>query len=229
MRTRVFMWLSALSVASLLISDVVGCKLFDIKPLGFTVQHTCGMIAFPITFVITDLLNDYYGKQAARRVTLVSFAMALFAFIVINIALAMPRLDAPFNVDEGAYRSVFASARMMYVASLSAYIVGSLADIWIFSVLKRFTRGKAVWLRATGSTVISQLIDSFIVSWLAFSLLRRVNPESGAPAEFGEVLKIAATGYSLKFFIAIGLTPVIYLGHAVLGQMGLRPVPVAES
>lgn len=229
LRSKVYLWMSGISVASLLVSDVVGSKLFDVNIMGVTVQHTCGMIAFPVTFVITDLLNDYYGKAAARRVAIVSFTMALLAFVVINVALSMPRLDASFNVNEESFHDVFASARVMYIASLTAYIVGTFLDIRLFSAFKRLTGGKAVWLRATGSTVISQMIDSFIVSWLAFSLMRRLIPDSGTPASFVEVLKIAATGYTLKFFIALALTPIIYLAHGLLSAAGLRPVPVAEA
>lgn len=229
LRSKVYLWMSGISVASLLVSDVVGSKLFEINVLGYPVKHTCGMIAFPITFVITDLLNDYYGKAAARRVTIVSFAMALFAFAVINIALEMPRLDAPFNINEQSFRDVFASARVMYIASLTAYLVGTFLDIWIFSGLKRLTKGRAVWLRATGSTVASQMVDSFIVSWLAFDVGRRLIDGSGTPAGFAEVLSIAATGYGLKFCIALALTPVIYAGHAIFGAAGLRPIPVAGA
>lgn len=79
-------------MACLLVADVVGIKLFQIRLLGLTVEHTCGMLTFPVTFMLTDLLNDYYGKAAARRVTFIGFAMAGFMFGVINLALAMPVL-----------------------------------------------------------------------------------------------------------------------------------------
>lgn len=229
LRSKVYLWMSGISVASLLVSDVVGSKLFDINLMGFSVQHTCGMIAFPITFVITDLLNDYFGKAAARRVAIVSFTMALLAFAVINIAIKMPRLDAPFNVNEQSFRDVFASARVMYIASLTAYLVGTFLDIWLFSGLKKLTRGRAVWLRATGSTVASQMVDSIIVSWLAFDVGRQLIAGSGTPAGFSEVMKIAATGYALKFCIALVLTPVIYVGHGLLKAAGMQPISVAES
>lgn len=224
---RLYVWLTAFFVASLLIADIVGIKLFQIGP----VQHTCGMLTFPVTFLLTDLINEYYGKKGARRITFIGLAMAVFVFIVMNIAQAMPYLDAPFNVKREHFDAVFGSAKIMYIASLCAYLVGQLLDIWVFHLLKRATKGRLLWLRATGSTIVSQMIDSFVVSYIAFSLGRRVfvSPDS-PPAEFGEVLKIAATGYGLKFVLAVAITPLIYAGHGIMHRwFGLTPLPADDA
>ena len=219
----VYLWLAGFFVASLLVADIVGIKLFK---LGW-VEHTCGMLTFPVTFLLTDLLNEYYGKRGARRVTWLGLAMGLYVFIVLNIAQAMPYLPADFNVKPEHFDAVFGSAKIMYMASLCAYLVGQMCDIAIFGFLKRVTGGRYVWLRATGSTVVSQMIDSFIVSWLAF----KVGPEllgdgSRATPTFYEILKIAATGYTLKFIIAIGITPLVYLGRTIMQRwFGLVPLP----
>lgn len=240
---RLYVWLTGLSVSCLLISDIIGIKLFRI-PLGFTVhlpllnrsidaiEHTCGMLTFPVTFLLTDLINEYYGKRAARRVTWICMTMALFVFVVINIAQALPYLPAAFNVKPEAFDAVFGSAKIMYLASVTAYVVGQLFDIWVFHLLKRVTRGRALWLRATGSTVVSQMIDSFVVSYLAFGLGRRVlvSPDSPSPAPFADILAIAATGYLLKFVLAVGITPLIYAGHAVLHRVfGLSPLSAEDT
>lgn len=221
----VYLWLAAVSSTCLVMADIVGVKLFHVRLWGLTVEHTTGMLTFPVTFVLTDVLNEFYGKKAARRVVYLSLAMAVLAFIVLNVAQAMPRLDAPYNIDEAAFDQVFGSARIMYVASLAAYLVGSLADIVLFAWIKRATGGKLVWLRATGSTVVSQFIDSFIVSYIAFSLGRKLFPAEGVvAAPFGDILKIAATGYTLKFVLAVLTTPVIYLiKWALTRYCGLRP------
>ncbi len=239
---QVYLWLAAIAATCLVVADIVGVKLFRI-PLGFNVHvpwekdpinaitHTCGMLTFPVTFVLTDVLNEFYGKKMARRVVYVSFGMALLAFIVLNIAQAMPRLDAPYNVREDAFNHIFGSAKVMYVASLTAYIIGSLADIMMFAWFKSLTKGRHVWLRATGSTVVSQFIDSFIVSYIAFSLGRRFFPIVDLPpAPFTEILRIAATGYLLKFCIAIASTPVIYALKAGLTKyFGLQPLPPEKA
>lgn len=228
-RLRVYIWLSAFSVSCLIIADIVGVKLFRFDlgegVLGLhEIKHTCGMLTFPVTFLLTDLLNEYYGKKAARRVVWIGFTMALFVFAVINIAQAMPTWKVPFNVDEASFNQIFGSAKIMYVASLTAYLIGSMSDIAIFGFFKRLTGQRFIWLRATGSTVVSQMIDSFFVTWIAFSVGRVVVPGAGVPMPFGEVISTAATGYTLKFAIAIALTPVIYLGHMVLRRyLGLTP------
>jgi uncharacterized integral membrane protein (TIGR00697 family) len=236
----VYVWLACFFCACLIVADLVGVKLFRI-PLGFSVpvfwsdtpisaiEHTCGMLTFPVTFLLTDLLNEYYGKRAARRVVLIAFAMALFVFVVMNVAQAMPHWDAPFNVTRESFAQIFGSAKVMYVASLAAYLVGNLCDIAMFAWIKRATRGRMIWLRATGSTVASQMIDSLIVTYLAFSLGRTLFPDPSGPSAMGmgEVLATAATGYLLKFFIAIAMTPLIYAGrgflHKVLGLTPLAP------
>jgi len=228
----IYVWLTAVFVACLLVADVVGIKLFRLEHRfadGTTwgVEHTCGMLTFPVTFMLTDLINEYYGKRGARRTTYIAFAMAALAFAVMNVALAMPRLEKPYNVSEEAFRAIFASARIMYVASLCAFLIGQLCDIAVFGVIKRLTGGRMIWLRATGSTLISQFVDSFFVSWIAFGIGRQVFPDPGTPpAPFDEILKIAATGYVLKAVLAVGITPVIYLGHRVLRtRFGMRPLP----
>lgn len=236
---KVYLWLTALFVASLLVSDMTGVKLFEIGlPFSFhvpwqkdaigSIVHTAGMLTFPITFLLTDLINEYFGKKAARRVVWIGFAMGAFVFAAVNISLALPHLNAPYNIDKKSFDDIFANSRIMYVASLGAYLIGSFSDIAIFGFIKRRTGGKLVWLRATGSTVISQMIDSFVVTYLAFSLGRKLfsDPSSPAAMTMAEVLKTAATGYMLKFCIAIALTPVIYAGRAVMHrQFGLVPLP----
>lgn len=233
-----YIWLSCFFCASLLIADIVGIKLFRIG-LPFSVpvpwadtpisgiEHTCGMLTFPVTFLLTDLINEYYGKKGARRITWIGLVMGLFVFGIMNVAQYMPYLDAPYNVKPEAFDAVFASAKIMYVASLCAYLAGQMSDIAIFGLLKRLTGGRMIWLRATGSTVISQFIDSFFVSLIAFNVGRRLFPDASSPAaSFADVLRIAVTGYMLKFCIAVAITPLIYAGHGIMRKwFGLRPLP----
>lgn len=231
-RHVLYVWLVAFYTACLIIADTVGVKLFRIETgLGWSkvdpIIHTCGMIAFPITFLLTDLLNEYYGKAAARRAALIAFTMGLFVFAIINLSLRMPHLDEPYNVDADSFREVFAGSRVMFVASLVAFLIASLLDIFVFTTLKRLTRGRFLWLRATGSTVVSQMIDSLVVTYLAFRLGRQLFPDdANPPMPWPVLLQVAATGYILKFTLAVGLTPVIYAGHSILHSIfGLRPLP----
>lgn len=228
-RTLLYLWLAALFVTCLILSNILGVKLFalSIPLLGYTipVEHTVGMLTFPITFLLTDLLNEYYGKRAARRVTYLGFSMGILAFLLIYIARAAPiKAGIPGTATNDAFENIFGAAALMYIASMIAFLLGSLLDIAIFGVFKRLTKGRMVWLRATGSTVISQLFDSFVITFVFFVLLQRLAGNQPAPLDF--VFKTALTGYTLKFVISIALTPAIYAGrYAIRRFVGLQPLP----
>ena len=225
--------LTSIFITCLILADVIGVKLFDIQLpfeiLGKTnIEHTCGMLTFPVTFVLGDVINEYYGPKAAKRTVYIGLAMSIFVFIVINISQAMPFLDKPFNVTPESFDMIFGSAKLMYIASVSAYLIGSLSDIWLFGVIKKATKGKLLWLRATGSTVISQILDSFVVSYIAFSLGKAVTGQT--PATIEEVLNIAATGYGLKFFLSFAMTPFLYILKSIMTEkFGLLPIPVDDD
>lgn len=229
---QVYLWLSAIMVTALLAANVVGVKLFslqlDLGSLGrIPIEHTAGMIPFPITFLLTDLLNEYFGKKAARRTTYVAFAMGALAFAIYAAALRIPILEGiPGTATQEAFENIFGAATLMYLASLGAFVLGSMLDIFLFGLFKRLTRGKLVWLRATGSTVISQLFDSFLVTFFFFYVAQALTGGQTADAKF--IFQTALTGYVLKFVIAIVLTPFIYLGRWMLSRwFGLVPIPAA--
>lgn len=232
--TRVYIWLTGLFVTCLLLANILGVKLFSFPldwPLvgSFKVEHTVGMLTFPITFLLTDLLNEYYGKAAARRVTYVGFAMGLLAFVLIYIARKVPILTGiPGTATPEAFENIFGAAALMYLASMIAFLLGSLLDIFIFGAFKRLTGDRLVWFRATGSTVISQLFDSFVVTFVFFQALPVIT--GGTPTDFGFVLRTAATGYILKFIISVLLTPAIYLGRWIMREwLGLVAVPASKA
>lgn len=229
MPTRLYLWLTALFVTCLLLANILGVKLFKFElAIGesrLPIEHTVGMLTFPITFVLTDLLNEYFGQKAARRVTYVGFAMGLLAFVLILVARRFPTLEGiPGTATNAAFENIFGSAALMYLASMVAFLLGSLLDIWLFGFFKRLTGGRAVWLRATGSTVVSQLFDSFVITFVFFVVLQRLTGGEAAPLAF--VVKTALTGYVLKFALSVLLTPVIYAGRwAIRRYCGLTPMP----
>jgi uncharacterized integral membrane protein (TIGR00697 family) len=233
-RAKLYLWLSGVFITCLILANVLGVKLFrfdlNLPLLGhIKIEHTTGMLTFPVTFLLTDLLNEYYGKKGARRVTFIAFAMGALAFIFIWISRQFPILEGiPGTADQKSYELIFGAAALMYIASLIAFLLGSLLDIFLFAVFKRATGGRMVWLRATGSTVISQLFDSFIVTFVFFWAIPLVLNQDKATVGF--VFATALTGYILKFFIAVGLTPFIYLGRWLIRtQLGIQPLPVAKS
>jgi queuosine precursor transporter len=230
---RVYLWLTAVFITCFLVANVIGVKLFrfEIPIFGETirVEHTVGMLSFPITFLLTDLLNEYFGKRAARRTTYVAFAMGALAFGIMYVARVMPILPGiPGTATQEAFENIFGAAALMYIASLGAFLVGSLLDIYLFVIFKRLTGGKLIWVRTTGSTIISQLVDSFAVTFLFFWLIPTMTGSPAASLEF--VLGTALTGYVLKFVIAVVLTPAIYAGRWALSNwFGLVPIPSSKA
>lgn len=226
-----YVWISGVFVTSLLVANMIGAKLFkiDVDLLGgFSIIHTAGMVPFPITFLLTDLVNEYYGRKATRRLAYIAFSMAALAFCFIALSRALPTFEGYSNTaSHSAFENIFGQATIMYIASIMAFLCGTLLDIWIFGVFKRLTKGRFVWFRATGSTVISQIFDSFIVTALAFAVIPALLGNSAWTIK--QVLETAATGYVLKFFIALAMTPIIYLGRWLIREwFGMTPVPADQ-
>ena len=208
-RQRLYVYLCAVFLTALLIGDTIGSKLFDVAiPLGVTTLHaklSVGVIWFPITFLLTDVINEFYGSKGARFVTFVGFWMALAAFLIILCARKIPAAaDSP--VTQAAFDSVLGNANTIFFASLVAYVVGQLVDIAIFQMAKRLTQSRHIWLRSTGSTLISQLIDTLVVTTIAFS----------SKLTASGLRNMLVSQYAIKVLFAIGLTPVIYAMHGAL-------------
>lgn len=203
-KQHLYLWLVGLFVAALLTADLVGGRFFRIGGHDLS----AGMLAFPITFLLTDVVNEFYGPKATRRLTYVGLGAALFAFGIINLALALPvSPESPLSDD--AFRSTFGWSMRLYVASLTAYMGGQLIDIAIFSSLRRITQHRLLWLRATGSTLFGQALDTLVVTSV---LLQGVKP-------WPFIIDVARDSYLIKVVVAVALTPVVYAAHGVLGRV----------
>jgi len=212
-KQQLYLWLGGLFVAALITADLIGGKVFRIG----TVDLSVGMLAFPLTFVLTDVLNEFYGAQAARRITFLGLGSAVFAFVIINVAIALPTSpESPMTGE--AFQAAFGWSRRLYVASLTAYTIGQLIDITVFGALRRMTQHRFLWLRATGSTLVGQALDTLVVNFVLWS---------GAKST-AFIVQISLNSYVTKVLIAIGLTPVIYALHGFLlrvlkeGETGTR-------
>jgi queuosine precursor transporter len=206
LRQTLYLYLAGVFITALLIGDTIGSKLFVVNlPVIGDATLSVGAMWFPITFVLTDVINEFYGVRGARTITFVAFWMAMFAFVVIWTARQIPA--APFSpIPQDMFDQVFGGANRIFVASMIAYLVGQVLDISLFHFIKRVTKARFIWLRSTGSTLASQLIDTVMVVFVAFWAV--------FPAD--QLLKMAAVNYALKILVAIALTPVIYALHALL-------------
>lgn len=196
----VFIILAGFFVTNAIVAELIGGKL--VMFFGTFVQ-SIGIILWPIVFLLTDLINEHYGKHGVRKLTYITVGLISFTFIILSIALKIPSFGN--GVSDTAFGEVFGQSQWIIVGSILAFLVSQLVDVYIFSVFRDKTKGKLIWLRATGSTVVSQLIDTFIVQYVAFVL-----PGKWTMDEF---VVNASWGYAFKLLVAIALIPLIYLGH----------------
>lgn len=226
--TKLFVILSAFFVANALIAECIGGKIFSLEklfgmePLSFTLfgqkalsfNLTCGVLLWPLEFVMTDIVNEYYGPRAVRRISYTAVALILYAFIMFYVAMGVPPADFWYGsgVQDGipdmnkAFNGIFGQGMWIIAGSLVAFLVSQIVDVTIFHRIKKYTGDKNMWLRATGSTLVSQLVDSFIVLFIAFKI--------GKGWSWQLVLAICLLNYAYKFTMALLLTPVIYLAES---------------
>ena len=224
-RHKLFLVLTAVFMTCFVVGDIIGAKLVSWTMFGFGFRTTVGMVPFPITFLLTDVINEFYGKRAARFITLLGFGMGVLSFAIIYLAGAIPIADftrAPSwpGVTEASFNNVFLGSLRMIIASLCAFLVAQFTDIGVFHLLKRLTTNRHLWLRATGSTVASQLIDTIVITVVAWW-------GTQSPSE---MVMTIYTAYGLKLLIAFGLTPLVYLTHALLEKrLGIKPLLLSDE
>ncbi len=223
--TKLFLVITAFFVANALIAECIGGKIFSLEKLlgvtpfnfsllgesGLSLSLTCGVLLWPLEFIMTDIVNEYYGPKAVRRISYIAVALIAYAFLMFYMAMRVP--GAAFwygtGVQDGvpdmgkAFNAVFGQGMWIIIGSIIAFLVAQIVDVTIFHKIKKVTGEKKVWLRATGSTLVSQLVDSFIVLFIAFYI--------GKDWSLQKVLAICMVNYAYKCFIAIILTPLIYL------------------
>jgi queuosine precursor transporter len=224
---QLYTYLSAVFVAALLIGDLTGGKAFGVEFNVFGLHYnqpvSVGLFAFPITFLLTDIVNEFYGTKGARFLTLLGMWMAVFAFVVLNVS-QLPRADPNSFFTDAEFNKVFGVGTKLFVASIIAYLCGQFLDIQIFAFWKALTRSKHLWLRATGSTIVSQVVDTFVINYLFWYVFPSVG--SAEPRPLGWVTSKAVGEYVIKFFIAVGLTPAVYALHELLvRKLGIHPHP----
>lgn len=229
-KNRLFIILAGIFLTNALLAEMIGVKIFsaeqtlglqpvNLNILGFTMDFnlTAGAIIWPIVFITTDLINEYFGKPGVKRISYLTAFLIAYAFIVISLAMNLAPADFwlntnntdpsghSFNIDY-AFNKIFGQGLRIIIGSLAAFLVGQLVDVFVFQRLRKITGSKMLWLRATGSTLVSQFIDSFVVLFIAFYGVFTNN----------QIIAIGITNYIYKFIVAIALTPLIYLGHALI-------------
>lgn len=217
MEVLLYVVLAAIFVTCLVLGDVTGGKAFatSVGPVSV------GMILFPVTFLLTDVINDFYGKRGARFITGVGAAMATLAYVMLVITTALPT-DPESYFQDGEYAKIFGGSAQLFVASIIAYLIGQILDIQVFHFWKRVTKGNHLWLRATGSTLLSQLVDTAVINSIFWGNV--------ADKSWSWIIAKIIREYLIKVVVAVLLTPVVYALHAfIVRRLKLTPLPLEES
>ncbi|MFN8293802.1 MAG: queuosine precursor transporter [Chitinophagales bacterium] len=233
--SKLFIVLSAFFITNAIVAEFIGVKIFSLhQTLGMSAPEfnffgekivgldlTCGVLLWPFVFVMTDIINEYFGKKGVRFLSFLGAGMIAYSYLMINGAMeTTPASWWVFNSSfgnslnyEDAYDAVFGQGNSIIVGSLLAFIISQVVDVAIFHKVKQLTGEKHIWLRATGSTLVSQLIDSFVVLFYAFYVTRIGTAQQWS---IQLVLAVCTVNYLYKFVMAIVLTPLIYLGHTLI-------------
>lgn len=206
----VYLILTAFFISNAVLAELIGGKLIFIPldlPLLGKPAASIGVIPWPVVLIATDIMNEYFGREGVRRITLITVGMIAYCFLMLFIAIQVPA--APFSpVNDEVFFTVFGQSLWIIFGSIIAFALSQLIDVSVFWLVRERTKGKMLWLRTTGSTVVSQLIDSVVIIAIAFWLPGKVSTD--------DFVNVALTNYSYKLFIAIGMTPFIYAVHALI-------------
>ena len=228
-KNNLFIVLSGIFITNAILAEIIGVKIFSLENtvglspvnlniLGYELDFnlTAGVLLWPVIFITTDIINEYFGKQGVRKITYFTVVLISYTFIIISMVtflspasfwLDLNNIDDtgnPFNISY-AFNKIFLQGLGIIIGSLIAFLIGQFLDAFIFQRLRRITGSKMIWLRATGSTLVSQFIDSFVVLTVAFYIFGNW--------PLSQVVSVGIMNYIYKFTIAIVLTPILYLGH----------------
>ncbi len=202
----VFIVLAGFFVTNAIVAELIGGKVVEFFGLF---KQSVGIILWPVVFLLTDLINEHYGKQGVRKLTYITVGLIAYMFLIISISLHIKSIPGG-PVNDESFTMVFGQSQWIILGSIIAFLISQLVDVYIFWVFRNRTGSKLIWLRATGSTVISQLFDTFLVQYIAFVL-----PGKWTMDQF---TTNAAWGYSFKLLIAFCLIPFIYFGHFAINK-----------
>ncbi len=236
---KLYIILGGFFVANAIIAELIGVKIFSLEkslgiaPLnmnlfgldGLSFNLTVGVLLWPVVFVMTDIINEYYGMRGVKFLSYMAAGLIAYAFLMFKFGIQLVPADfwptshintnLPVDQQEAirqkvgdynyAFKLIFGQGTWIIIGSLVAFLLGQIVDVFVFHKIKKITGEKKMWLRSTGSTLISQFIDSFVVLFIAFYI--------GANWSLKLVIAIGIVNYIYKFLVAIILTPVIYLVH----------------
>jgi uncharacterized integral membrane protein (TIGR00697 family) len=207
-----FVTLAGFFITNAIVAEMIGGKLIEIGPFKFSM----GIMPWPVVFLSTDLINEYFGKKGVQRLSIITACLIGYSFILLYSGMSIPA--ASFSpVQDKEFSIVFGQSMWIIAGSITAFLVSQVLDVFVFWFFRTLTGEKHLWLRATGSTAVSQLVDSFIVLGIGFLLPGKIS--------LANFINVGLTNYTGKLIIAVALTPLIYAGHFLID----RYIGVGES
>jgi len=228
--TRLFYILGSFFVANAILAEFIGVKIFSLEktlnmvPFSFSIlgyrdlsfNLSAGVLLWPVVFIMTDIINEYFGRRGVRFLSFTAAGLILYSFLMVYLAMFLNPADFWIQRDtpDGsinmhlAFNTIYGQGMWIIAGSLTAFLIGQLVDVTVFHFFKEKTGKSKIWLRATGSTLVSQFIDSFVVLIIAFYF--------GAGWDIRLVLAIGIVNYIYKFTIALVITPILYLIHYLI-------------
>ncbi len=207
-KDRLFLFLSGVFLTALVLGNVIGTTKF-VNVFGLTVP--AGVLAYPFTFLATDLICELYGKKRAQTIVWTGFAMNFFMLGIMTLGHLLPDARG-ISGATSTFESVYQFMVGNVIASMIAYLVAQTVDVHMFHFWKKLTKGKHLWLRNNLSTTASQLVDTTAI----LTILYYANNLGNNVNTFGDLLPLIYYSYLFKFFFALFDTPLFYLGVWVL-------------
>jgi uncharacterized integral membrane protein (TIGR00697 family) len=228
-RQRLFLLLCGIFLTNALIAEIIGGKIFSVETLlglppaqlliggqRLDFNMTAGVVNWPVVFITSDIINEYFGRKGVKRISFLTACFIAYTFITILVATMLPpaqfwlelnntdKQGNVFNIND-AFSKIFNQGLGIMIGSIVAFLLGQLLDVVVFSWLRRKTGSRFIWLRATGSTMFSQLIDSFVVITIAFYVFGNW--------DLKQIFAVGTINYLYKGMVAILLTPLLYVAH----------------
>jgi len=228
-RNNLFLILGFFFLTNAIVAEFIGAKIFslektigiaplNLKILGdsYNMDMTAGVLLWPFVFILTDIINEYFGPKGVRKLSYIAVLMLVYSFVMVRAAMGLEGADFwQFSAQNlgiksmtNAFNSVFGQGLMIILGSLVAFLIGQIIDAFVFAQIKKKSQNRFIWLRATGSTVVSQFIDSYVVLVVAFYL--------GGNYSLKWVLQVGTINYLYKLAMAIILLPLLYFLHHVI-------------
>ncbi len=202
----IFIALAMFFAADAITAELIGGKLITI--FGYT--FSIGVIPWPVVFIASDIINEFYGKKGVRRLSIITACLIGYAYLVLWAAMSIHA--SPISpISDATFANVFGQSMWLIIGSLVAFVVSQLVDNSIFWLLRKRTGHGMVWLRSTGSTVVSQLVDTTLVLGIGFYLQGKLTTS--------QYIGLIGTQYTFKVIVAIAATPLIYVGHNVITKI----------